>query len=108
MRDGSDSEHSHPCAFYVVDYADCLKSGGMSTDEVYDCTICLDEVINDIPSDTMCDELNEAGSCVDVVSCEEATCDNLCFDKIDATQACFANYAGCTHNQFETECLSGM
>jgi hypothetical protein len=106
--DVPDSEPSHPCESKIVEAGDCLKSGGMSTDELDDCAICLDETLNDIPSGTMCDELNEVGFCGDVVSCEEGACDNLCIDEIDAAQACFTDNAGCTNNQFETECLSGM
>lgn len=103
-----DSEPFSPCATYVIEYKNCLASDGMSDDDIDACGDCLDEALNDISDETMCDELKEDGYCDDVVSCEDTECNNECTEQIERAQGCILHYAGCTHYQFATECINGM
>jgi hypothetical protein len=93
---------------YIRAYANCLQSEGMSDDEITACHTCLGEAINDLTNMTECSQFNEVGYCYDVVSCEVTACNNKCTDEINASEGCLSYYAGCVHNQFESECLSGI
>lgn len=106
--DDDDDPSESPCSDDIMTYAYCLRSEGMSEDQITACAVCLDEAISDLEEGTMCLDLEEVGYCDDVFSCEANECNNECTDEITTAQACIAYYSGCTQDEFNSECLSGI
>jgi GH24 family phage-related lysozyme (muramidase) len=107
--DNNPDPSENPCSDYVMTLVDCLQSEGMSEDEITACTECLGKTLDYLEEGTMCLDLEEAGYCDDVVSCEvmATACNNKCTDEITTATACIIYSSGCGY-AFDSECLSGI